>query len=348
MNRPVQTLLDLPQCGPTEPVSVGAGHGHARKRGRGATEVVAFTWTTPRANPRGRRRLTFRFRVLRRHERPLGGDERAAWVVASDLLKEYFASLGGFATVSTAIMRAWADLLLPSQDKPGGGVQYTPDELRSAIAAKATAQQGKTADETARKRAFLGHVATFPERLGYWLDLAQRAERKRPLAGGDEDLRERLNGIRRPVASSVARRIPVSVVADAAMSRRAAFERHLSDALVRLDFNRRVWHATQPDRQSLIERALRADFSEYLRVYEATADPNDARFGSLWLCWRVDEVIRRHGLPAEADGRAGGQASDLFPFMGGTAAAGGTCMAGLTSSAAAVNQRSIERPSRRV
>jgi hypothetical protein len=87
-------------------------------------------------------------------------------MTASELLKEYFMVLGGFALVTSGIMRVWGDLLLPSGDKPGGGVQYTPDELRMAIAAKVAAQRGKTADETARKLLFLGAVSTFPERVG--------------------------------------------------------------------------------------------------------------------------------------------------------------------------------------
>jgi hypothetical protein len=308
---------------------------------------VAYTWVSPKSNPCGLRKLTFRARLLRRHEVPLAGDGRLCWVVASALLQEYFLAVGGFALVTSRILRVWTDALLPSQAKPGGGVQFTPDELRRAIAAKAAAQHGKTADETARKRAFLGCVATFPERAGYWLDLAGRAARKGPLAGGDDDLRERLNGIRRPVASA-APRPEAPVLVDAAAARSAAFEQHLADALVRLDFNRRVWNATRADRRALIESALWGDFCEYVRVYDAESDPRDVRFGPLWLSWRCDECIRRYGLDTAATGDARGQATELFPFMGGIAAAGGAGLAGLTSSAVMVNQRAVERPKRRV
>jgi hypothetical protein len=274
-----------------------AGDRPRRRRGRAATDPVVFSWTASCVNPTGRRKLSFYYRPLRRHRSRPAGENRSAEQLACELIKEYFVAVGGFCVVTSAIMRAWGDLLLAPGVKPGTAPRFTPDQISQAIRVKADAQRGKTVDETARKRAFLGRPATFAARVGYWVDLAQRQARARASADSNDRLRDRLNQLCRPVEGP--QPAPARQIAPAFARPRETLQgvlrRHVREAREQLDFNTRVWRATRPDLRGLVERALRTDFVEYVQTFDPTADPRDAWLRPLWLSWCAIESIRRYG-----------------------------------------------------
>lgn len=171
--------------GPTAPALAGAvSQARRGARGRGATGRMEL------ALPGGNAGCVVRFcfRPLHRHCRPLAGDGRPVWRVACDLLAVYAAAVGGFRLARDRVVRAWADVL----------ADFTPDEVRLAIARKAASLAAGTPEECDAKRRFIGRPERFPRLLAAWLALSAEYERRRNAADAPaaERLRQRLSELR--------------------------------------------------------------------------------------------------------------------------------------------------------
>lgn len=220
------------------------------KRGRGATPITEFELRIGRANPCGRRKLTFRYRPLKRHSMPyrLPSDQPSTLGVATKLLESYFQFVGGFRQVDDAIMRAWCDAL----------ADYTPEEIGYAIAAKAASLQSDDPDERRAKRMFANAPANFVRAscLDYWLE-AYYDQHPRARPRDPETVRQldELQVKRQPEtpAALQPRPIPDGLPPYISLALEAGEYR----------FHRRVWEAMGDKRRKIVDRHLHANQADY-------------------------------------------------------------------------------------
>jgi hypothetical protein len=178
--------------------------------------------------------LVFRFRPLRRHQRliELDGERVRLWEAACKLLAEFFEAVGGFSVGTDAAVTAWADLLASGD--------FSPEEIRWAIASKAASLAGGTAEECRAKRIYRGRPESFTRNLAYWLELspAYQAQVERVRVAGQRCRTEALRATRDAAArrslddfasGAAGRAASHAAALHAAESRRAAFWAGLSD-----------------------------------------------------------------------------------------------------------------------
>lgn len=223
------SLFDAPPA--DAPVQAGCGCGAPPRatgaRGRGATPRRVHVVELPQPNPAGLRRLTLRYRPLHRWDSwrvvrdaagariEVGG--RLAQV--EDLLIRYFAAVGGFRRARDAVVWAWYEAL----------DDYTPDEVRWAVDAKARSLAAADPAERRAKRAFVPAAERFPALLDRWLE--QSPEHQRRIAVAEEGrLRAALDAFQGAADQDLAARAAARAAArQAAQERRAAFWAGLTD-----------------------------------------------------------------------------------------------------------------------
>lgn len=258
-------LALIPEAVPTSP------RPHVPTRGRGATSRIEQTWEAPRPNPAGRRHLTIRFRPLKRHSEPyrlpseptsigevVCPPQRPIYEVAIDLLKEYFRAVGGFRVVDDERVAAWSDLL----------ADYTPQEIRWAITAKALSLVGETDDETAIKRKFAGKAETFPERIDYWLEQSPDYQRRVALRSQLERSRQmdRLAAVR-----ANARNDQRQATIERQQAEAAEREKRLADHEAYLD---RYWDSLSSAQRAKAIKAVRPMWEINQETLRLAADPD--------------------------------------------------------------------------
>ena len=154
VNAAQRSLFGAVAAGPLTRCALAPPGVRTPQRGRGATARVELALP---AGGAGRSKLRFRFRPLHRHCAPVSGDGRPTWCVACELLVEYAAAVGGFRLVRDRVVRVWADLLS----------DFTPQEVRWAIGAKAASIQADTPDAGVRRPGLVG-----ADRSAHWRQLS--------------------------------------------------------------------------------------------------------------------------------------------------------------------------------
>ena len=238
----------------------------SRRFGRGATPKTRFVAEFPAPNPAGLRRLTFAYRRLKRWQ-------EAHLLAAHDLVKHYFAVLGGFRLADDAIVRPWHDVL-------AGGL-FTADELRWAIDAKAASLQGETPEERRDLRKYLTTPDGFLARAGYWLEQSPQYQTR----VSEERRREMARKLDEARAAAVAAETgqPGPAAADREKARAA---RRAADEARRLAY----WNGLSDAQKTAARKAVEGRFKEYIAV-RCGENPQDPKFDDLFRGWCINWAI---------------------------------------------------------
>ncbi len=258
----------IPDCVPT-------------RRGREATPQVERTWTAPRPNPGGRSKLTFRFRPLQRHCGPAAAElanttlwpyvarpRRLVWNIACNLIAEFFQHVGGFRVADDAVVAAWADLVAAGD--------FTAQEIRWAIAAKAASLADPDEAVQCEKRKYRGKPESFPRNVAYWLE--QAPEYQALLV--EKKLRQRS----RTIDDVVAHRRQAER-SDAA-GRHARAEQRRQARTAAADRRRMYWERLSGARRQAARRAVEPRFKE--RCGQWGENPEDPKMDPVLRDMAID------------------------------------------------------------
>jgi len=291
-----------------------------RRCGRGAVPQIVRTIEIEQPNPTGYRKLTFRFRPLKRHSTPYRGpvdtdpnrdhkeaasdtsrdrqgavcDTKLTWQVACNLILHYFRLVGGFRTATDAVVTTWSEAL----------AHFTPEQIAGAIQAKADSLRPSAAETARAKRLYVPRADRFaaPEILEGWIAKSMSAPVPEP--EGERLLREarsrrRLSEIR-PAAAKSGTSVG-SASAPAPHSRVPGAARTINPVDVILaraagaaPHNRELWNRLADVQRRTIERAGYPVFDEQVRdIAGASANPHDPRFDDWQLDLFVELALKR-------------------------------------------------------
>lgn len=247
----------------------------AARRGRGAVPRIERVWRAPRRNPAGRYELRFRFRPLQRHRRPYADTGKTYWELACNLLAEFFQKVGGFRLADDAAVRVWADAL----------EDFTPQEIRWAVSAKAASLSADDPDERAAKRRFVCRPERFA--FAYWLERSPHYQ-ARSARAADRAIGGRVDEyVRRWQAEREAARAVGELAAWEARRRRRLRE----EARQRQATEDAAWDALTPAQRRTAVQAVMSGFRQY--AANMGRNPEDPQLDALLRTWALDWARRK-------------------------------------------------------